>query len=294
MDIDTAANPADVVDTQAPAAPANDTTEATTQAEGTTATTDTTADVDDFGGLLSHEVGEEEVEYEGAKYKVPAPLKDALLRQADYTQKTMTLAEERRAVEAQRSQILEAQQLSRAEINAFSELNVLNTQLADFEGVDWTQLDHSDPQVQHAKGVRDELARKHQVLSAQINQHLTAKQARAQQETAKEREATDAAMSKIVKDWNPEKRSQFEAFAVSQGIPAEYAGQAGPAEMKIIRLAMIGAQAEQQRVAALKAAANAKTQPAPELGAGAGSGTSDPDAMTPAQYRAWRARQEQG
>lgn len=291
MEIDTAANPAPAADTPTEA-PASPSPEATAPAGGSTEPSNDNpspeAPADDFDGLLSPVIEDVEVEYEGAKYKVPAPLKDALLRQSDYTQKTMTLADERRHVEALKSQVHEAQQLSRAEIMAFAEINALNDQLSHFQNIDWTALDHSDPEVQNAKGLRDELQRQRQLKSSQLNEHFAIKAQRAQQETAKERASTDAAMAKIVKDWGPEKRQQFEAFAVSQGIPAEYAGQAGPAEMKIIRLAMIGAQTEAQRTAALKAAAAAKTQPAPEVGAGAGSGTSDPNKMTMDQYIAHR------
>lgn len=292
MEIDTAANPAGAEGTPAQE-PVNAAPEAQTQAEGTTteATDTQTEAADDFDGLLATPIEEAEIEYEGTKFKVPAPLKDAFLRQQDYTQKTMSLAEERRLVEAQKSQIQEARNLNAAEIAAFSELNSLNAQLQEFAGIDWTQLDHSDPQVQNAKGVRDELVRQLQMKQAQLNEHFAIKSQRAQQEAAKEREETDKVMASIVKDWGPEKRSQFEAFAVSQGIPAEYAGQAGPEEMKIIRLAMIGAQAESQRIAALRAATNANTKPANEVGAGAGSGTSDPSKMSMSQYMAWRKAQ---
>ncbi len=41
----------------------------------------------------------EEVEYDGVVYEVPATLKDALLRQSDYTQKTQGLAEQRQEVD---------------------------------------------------------------------------------------------------------------------------------------------------------------------------------------------------
>jgi hypothetical protein len=47
----------------------------------------------------------EEVDYEGEKYKLPKKLKDALLRQQDYTQKTQQVAEQRRAIEAQAQQV---------------------------------------------------------------------------------------------------------------------------------------------------------------------------------------------
>jgi hypothetical protein len=290
MEIETAASPAGEADTQA-TAPAPAAPEATAPAGGTTEANPDNQEsqpADDFGGLLATTPDEAEIEYEGIKAKVPAVLKDAFLRHQDYTQKTMTLADERRQVEAAKAQIQEARQLSAAEIRAFAEINTLNDQLAQFQAVDWNQVDHSNPDVIHAKGVRDELIRKHQLINAQLNEHMAIKQSRAQQEAAREREQTDAQMAKVVKDWSAEKRSQFEAFAVSQGIPAEYAGQAGAAEMNIIRLAMIGAQAEQQRLKALKAATDAGSKPANEVGQGAGSGTSDAARMSMDQYIAAR------
>lgn len=288
MELDTA-SPASVTDT-----PVTESAPAATEAQTEAATTTYTDDQgnDGIADLLSPVVEDAEVEYEGTKYKVPTVLKDAFMRHQDYTQKTMSVADERRQVEALKSHVQEAQQLNRAEITAFAELNALNDQLAAFKDIVWTDLDHSDPQVQHAKGVRDELMRDLQLKQAQLNEHFAVKNQRAQQQAAKEREQVDQAMSKIMKDWGPEKRSQLEAFAVSRGVPAENAKDASAVELDLIRLAMIGAQTETQRMAALKAATAAKTQPASELGQGSGSGTSDPSKMTMEQYRQWRASQK--
>jgi hypothetical protein len=52
----------------------------------------------------------EEVEYEGKKFKIPAELKPALLRQQDYTRKTQEVAEQRKAVEAQHYEALAIRQ----------------------------------------------------------------------------------------------------------------------------------------------------------------------------------------
>ena len=41
---------------------------------------------------------DEEVEYEGKTYKVPKELKGALMKNADYTQKTQEVAEQRKSV----------------------------------------------------------------------------------------------------------------------------------------------------------------------------------------------------
>jgi len=84
----------------------------------------------------------EEVEYEGAKYTVPKPLKDALLRQADYTQKTQALAEAKRAFDAETATARataqqEAQTLLTEIQEEVGKVHVLKTQLAAFEAVDW-------------------------------------------------------------------------------------------------------------------------------------------------------------
>lgn len=50
-----------------------------------------------------------EVEYEGKKAQVPKELKDAFLRQSDYSQKTASLADERRYL-AEQKQVLQLQQ----------------------------------------------------------------------------------------------------------------------------------------------------------------------------------------
>ncbi|KRB87679.1 MULTISPECIES: hypothetical protein [unclassified Sphingomonas] len=292
MDTETATNPVgeatSPADTQEVAV-AN--TEVTAPAEGTAESSDNRQDGPDFSDLLPVEDDLDEVEYEGAKYKVPKVLKDAVMRNSDYTVKTQLLAEQRRALEAQQQAVQQAQQLSAAEIRAFAKLDNLSTQLAEFNGVDWSALDHSEPQVQHAKGVRDELLREQATLNAQITEHMTLKQSRAQQEAAKAREAEEARAAKEIKDWSPERRQTLEQFAVSQGIPAEFASQAGAAEFKILDKAHRWDQFVERNRAAAKAAANSSAKPANEVGAGAGSGTSDPSAMSMDEYRAWRAKQ---
>jgi hypothetical protein len=52
----------------------------------------------------------EEVEYEGELYQVPPKLKEAIIRQSDYTKKTQEVAETRKLIEHQQSQLRVAQQ----------------------------------------------------------------------------------------------------------------------------------------------------------------------------------------
>lgn len=86
-----------------------------------------------------------EVEYEGKAYKLPKELKDALLRQADYTRKTQETAAQKRAVE-ERAQTLELQAKFQAEhFQKAVEAQSLQSQLQQYAQVDWAGLAESNP-----------------------------------------------------------------------------------------------------------------------------------------------------
>lgn len=87
----------------------------------------------------------EEVEFEGKSYKVPKGIKEALLRQSDYTKKTQEVAEQRKAVE-ERAQVLEQREkVSAQTFEKAVEFREVQKQLAQYEKVDWTTLAQEDP-----------------------------------------------------------------------------------------------------------------------------------------------------
>ncbi len=87
----------------------------------------------------------EEVEFEGKAYKVPKGIKEALLRQSDYTKKTQEVAEQRKAVE-ERAQVLEQREkVSAQTFEKAVEFREVQKQLAQYEKVDWTTLAQEDP-----------------------------------------------------------------------------------------------------------------------------------------------------
>jgi nicotinamide mononucleotide adenylyltransferase len=87
----------------------------------------------------------EEVDFEGKTYKVPKELKEALLRQSDYTKKTQEVAEQRKAVE-QRAQALQQQeQLLSQSFEKRVELAALQKQLSQYDQIDWQELADNDP-----------------------------------------------------------------------------------------------------------------------------------------------------
>lgn len=294
MDDNTAANPAGVEDTRPV-----DTGASVEAAQGATAPaggeTDTNANADainedDLLADLAPEPDEVEVDWEGSKYKVPAPLKDALLRQQDYTRKTMELAEQRRAVEAARTAAEDLRTMTAAEVQASLRLESLKGELAQFQGIQWHTLDPTDPEVQQAKWRHDQLVQEAQGLHGQLAEHFRLKGERAQQETAKQREATDREMAKVIQDWSPAKRQELESFAAEQGVSPEDFAHASAAELKLVNLARIGSQFIARQKAARAAQLAQAAKPANEIGGTAQAGF-DPNSASMDDYVA-RARQE--
>lgn len=87
----------------------------------------------------------EEVEFEGKAYKVPKGIKEALLRQADYTKKTQEVAEQRKSVE-ERAQALDQQQRVMAQtFDKAVEFREAQKRLSQYEQIDWYTLAQNDP-----------------------------------------------------------------------------------------------------------------------------------------------------
>jgi hypothetical protein len=236
MDIETAANPAGVEDTRPV-----DTGASVEAAQGATAPaggdTDTNANAapaveDDLLADFAPEPDEVDVEYEGSKYKVPPALKDALMRDADYRHKTMALADQRREAEARIQQAEQLRTMTAAEVQTVTRLEALKGELAQYQNVQWHTLDPTDPEVQQAKWRYDQLVQEAQGLNGQLAEHFRLKGERAQQESAKQREATDREMAKVIQDWSPAKRQELESFAAEQGVSPEDFAHASAAELK--------------------------------------------------------------
>lgn len=112
------------------------------------------------------ESDDEEVDYDGEKYKVPKKLKDAFLRQSDYTVKTQNLARERGDFESAQQQFAQRQQLHEQHIEKIAEIKAIDRQLEQFGKLDWNALTDADP-VQSMK-----LERQMRNLQGQRGQHL--------------------------------------------------------------------------------------------------------------------------
>lgn len=152
----------------------------------------------------------EEIEREGKKAKVPSWLKPELMMQQDYTRKTQELAEARRAFEAERASIQEADE---TELRLRGSLSQIDRQLAAFGKVDWNALNEADPFEAQKKFQQFQLLKdaktQAQGLITELRNERTERQ---QQETARRLQEGAAVIAQQIKDWSPEKGAKLLDF----------------------------------------------------------------------------------
>jgi hypothetical protein len=180
-----------------------------------------------------------EVEYDGRIYEVPNELKDALLRQDDYTRKTQEVAESRKSVEVVAGElqqamadyefaqsinpdVMKAQALQQQEeqLHQYLRDNVENLTSTDIEKVRFG--------IEDARGQREE-------LMASIKQKEQAHH-QAQEQTRAEllKKGSDVLKSKIP-GWGEEKAKQVRDFALSSGfVEAEINGVVDPRYVEVL------------------------------------------------------------
>lgn len=243
-------------------------------------------DADELDKLagLEPETGEPDavdVEYDGKTYKLPPELKDALLRQSDYTKKTMALANERKAFEAERSQMEEVSRISQEGRVALVNAAALRMQLKDLEDtpIDGLTLEQ-----------RNSLILQHQMLEKQVlSLEEQVKQAEAKerdmrsQQFAKARETVVSETAKHIANFNDQRRTELEAFAVTLGATPEFVQQiVDPLVYKTLHLADIGQKFIDRQRKAKNVTDAQQAQPAAQV-SGKARGAKDPSKFSPAE-----------
>lgn len=234
---------------------------------------------------------EEDVEYEGKQYKVPKELKDALLRQADYTRKTQEVAEARRQFEAQTQSFQQERQFHRQNLQEVAQVIAIDQQLAQFSQVDWNALADADP----AQAVKlDRQFRDLQAQRAQIEYQITQKQSefqqRQQQEAARQLEEGRRVLEREIPGWGAEKAQELFLFGKNYGIPEQLLGTLNmPVLVKALHDLKQYHQLKEK--ATTKPKAPVQEKPVTRIAASKASGAIDPDRMSPDQWLKWREGQ---
>lgn len=227
------------------------------------------------------EPGDVEVEYEGKTYKLPEELKDALLRQSDYTKKTMSLAEERKGLESAKAHLEEIGSYSQESRKSFVQAAALRMQL---DALLNTPIDGL-PQ-DRLTGLRLDVAdmeRQIEALEATGKQAVDKERAARSQQFAKDRAAVVTEAAKIIPNFNDQRRTELESVAVSLGASPDFVQQiTDPLVYKTLHFADIGMKfVDRQRKAKTVADAQ-QAQPAEQVGGKARS-AKNPAQMSPAE-----------
>lgn len=206
----------------------------------------------------------EEVEHEGQKYKLPKPLKGALLMQQDYTKKTQELAEQRRAHEAATQSFAQTQQFQAEFLQEYGTITALDRAIEQYRSTDWNTLraqNHDAAQqrwfeYQQLKDARDTAA-------SELSTKVTKRQSESAAQAAKRSEDLRASLARDIPGYSPELAGKMQEFGARElgFTPQEIAATTDPRLHRLLHLAMQGKDAMSK---AAKAAAAAKTAAAAE------------------------------
>lgn len=184
-------------------------------------------ELDDEGNPIEREPEDEEIELDELKLKVPKDqaqkVREALLRQADYTKKTQELAESRKVFEAERQSF---QQASSEELGAAAQVTAIDQRLAEYGRIDWATWNAQAAQAA-AEGYPEEQARVQaafmefsQLKDARgqamgmLNHLRTTRSQQAQQEAARRIEETRTALIKDIPDWSEATEAKVADFGI--------------------------------------------------------------------------------
>lgn len=159
-----------------------------------------------------------DIEFEGKAYQVPPELKDAILRQSDYTKKTTEVSERQRALEQKELQIKAAEQ-ERA-FHASVQGDITAIQKIDFQIEQWKSVDvtgMTSEEMWKLSRTVDQLKDKRQELQLGLNQKWQGYQHQQDQLKAEAKAKAEEHVSKAIKGWGPESKKAIRDFAASQG-----------------------------------------------------------------------------
>lgn len=233
----------------------------------------------------------EEIEYDGEKYKVPKALKDAFLRQADYTRKTQEVAEQRKEFESQVAQFQQRATMQQQHIQDYAQLHALDSQLERFKQVDWQTLIDTDPvEAMKLDHQYRALADTRSSVVNRIQQVETQQQFQQQQTLAKALESGHEVLKREIPNWSSEKAKELKTFArdVLKADPKALDQIYDPATVLGLHYAQIGYQSLKKASAQPP---KTEAKPIQKVSTKRDSARIDPDRLSADEWVKWREKQ---
>jgi hypothetical protein len=248
---------------------------------------------DDDGNVVSTEPeivdDSEEIEHEGAKYKIPKALKGAVMMHSDYTRKTQEVAEQRRNVEAQEVALRQQTENQQQNLIEVAKFVAINDQLSQYDQVDYSALNQTDPvKAQQLWIERTQLQEKRQELAAQLQSREQERLFNEQRATAKRLEEGRAYVSANIKDWSPQLADKLASIGREMGYTEQELYAPDIRTLKLLHRAYLGDQVLKKPIASPKSTVEAK--PVTQV-SGKSSTVKSPSQMTDKEFAAWRRSQ---
>lgn len=284
MELPTPTNPVAETAQAAPEAPEVETS-AVEQENPETGAETVSEPVDDFS----------EIDIEGEKYRVPKKISDKFMLQADYTRKTQGLAEERRALEAEREAIKQRDSVADQILDDRVAVRSLESQLKQYESINWQAYNMQNPQEAQAAWMQyQQLKDAH----SSAREGLTQKERQLfevrEREAANQRQKAIEALSRPNAEFgwagkfDADVASKITEFATKAGFTqAELQQVSDPRYIQMLNLAMFGKQVlDKQR--AQSTAPKTEAAPVPTVTQAKTSTAKDPNKMSTSEWMKWR------
>ena len=181
-----------------------------------------------------------DVEFEGKEYKVPQELKDALLRQSDYTKKTQEVAEQRKQLEQAREYLGVQAQMQQQFTKHYAQLYALDAQIEQMQKTDWNNLIESDPlqAIKLDRQMRDVQEYRNR-LAGEVQQEQTKFHSQQQEWVSKQLAQANEQLVKELPGWGAELATKIKSTGASYGFTEEELSQIrDPRYVKVMHDAM--------------------------------------------------------
>jgi hypothetical protein len=160
-----------------------------------------------------------ELEWDGAKYQVPAKLKDAFMKNEDYTRKTQELSQQRASLDQVRT-LAEQRQIEAAFGNSIQaeqqELHVIDAYLAQAGKVDWASM--STDQILRQKIELDQIKERRNGLQQAIAEKREKFKAEVDSKISELRTKSREIASKAISGFSDKTEADVRSFAAKSGL----------------------------------------------------------------------------
>lgn len=202
-----------------------------------------------------------EIEFNGEHYSVPPELKDALMRQDDYTRKTTDLASQRKAVELQQQEIATfnlERQLEQAVQGEIDHLKMLDTYMEHVKkNTNWSELGNDE--ILRVRMELDQLKDQRDDLSKVIDARRSEAKRQIEEHRSTIRKESDELLGKTIPSWSEGLSKDIREYVGRAGYPEPALSNMSALDYQIAWKAMQFDRIQAEKAGTLKKAAQTQT-----------------------------------